>query len=393
MNKIATVIRPAVLDGVSIVDADTHITEVHDLWTSRAPARFKDRVPQVKIRNGVPEWVIDGDKTLCTGCPASAIRRDGSKVGVEFFDMKFDEAHPSSYDIKERLRYMDAAGITAQIAYPNVLGFGGHRLAVVDPELSLLTAQIFNDAMAELQAVSGNRIFPMAMTPWWDIKESVAEAKRCHKMGLRGMNTNSDPQTNGLPDLPNQHWYPFWEVCQDLELPINFHVGSSDISMSWFGTGVWPAIDTEAKKLAFGTNMLFIGNSRVLTNIILSGFLDNFPRLKIVSVESGIGWIPFLLESLEYQMQENWITCKTSPLEVFQRQIYACSWFEKRNFVAHVRMLGADTVMFETDYPHPTCLYPDALNYIATAAAEFTPDERRKVFGGNAAKLYKIPVT
>jgi predicted TIM-barrel fold metal-dependent hydrolase len=113
--------------------------------------------------------------------------------------------------------------------------------------------------------------------------------------------------------------------------------------------------------------------------------------LKVVSVESGVGWIPAVLESLEYQMAENWLACKVSPLEIFARQIYVCGWFERRNFVEAARQTGVDNVMFETDFPHPTCVYPDALNTFAQTASGFTREERRKIFGGNAVKVYNLP--
>ena len=74
---------------------------------------------------------------------------------------------------------MDEAGIYAQIVYPNVIGFGGQNTAQVDPELRLVSTQIYNDAMAELQEESGDRLCPMALLPWWDIDAAVKETRRC----------------------------------------------------------------------------------------------------------------------------------------------------------------------------------------------------------------------
>ena len=65
----------------------------------------------------------------------------------------------------------------------------------------MLCATIFNDAMAEIQERSGGRMFPMAIVPWWDIDGAVAEVERAHALGLRGVNTNADPQNEGCPDL------------------------------------------------------------------------------------------------------------------------------------------------------------------------------------------------
>jgi uncharacterized protein len=384
--------KPSVMTGISVIDADTHVTEWHDLWTSRAPSRFKDLVPQVKKVGDQLHWVIDGDKSLGVACPCSAIHKDGSKSkGDEFVWWNLDEVHPGSYGVKARVAYMDQTGISAQIAYPNVLGFGGQKAIMVESELRLAATQIYNDAMAQMQEESGNRIYPMALMPWWDMKETVSEARRCHKMGLRGVNTNSDPQMHNLPDLTDPHWHPLWETCIELDLPINFHIGASETSMSWFGSGVWPSFNLTTQ-LAFGGTMTFLSNARVLVNMILSRFLEKFPQLKIVSVESGVGYLPFLLECCEYQMREFDIKYEISPLELFRRQIYACSWFERRNFVTSARALGIDNIMFETDFPHPTCLYPNALQYLEAPASEMTLEERRKVFGGNAARVYNISV-
>jgi hypothetical protein len=153
-----------------IIDADTHLTEPHDLWTKRAPAHLKDRVPQVKMLDGQMSWVIGGDQSIGTGAhPNSSILKQGGKVRDldKFLKLKFDDVHLGSSSVKERLAVMDEAGVYAQIVYPNILGFGGQASARVDPELRLACVQIYNDAMAELQAESGQRLFPMALLPWW----------------------------------------------------------------------------------------------------------------------------------------------------------------------------------------------------------------------------------
>ena len=188
------------LKGVKVVDADTHITEWPDLWTSRAPARYKDRVPQRRTVDGVTKWMID-DFELARNYGYSAIMKDGSKLaGLDFFNHPLEDVTRGAYDLKARLDYLDEAGIAAQIAYTNLLGFGGGKSMKVDKTLREVSIQIQNDAMAELQAASNNRVYPMAMIPWWDLEASLKEAKRCADMGLRGINTHSNPQHHGLPE-------------------------------------------------------------------------------------------------------------------------------------------------------------------------------------------------
>ena len=142
-------------EGMCIIDADTHLTEPHDLWTSRAPSAFLDRVPQVRTIDGTPMWVVDGI-TLSRAGASGVVGRDGVKVpGLEFFNWDIEDVHAGAYSIPDRLEMMDEQGIWAQIVYPNTVGFGGQNFGkVADPALRRLAVQIYNDAMAEMQEES-----------------------------------------------------------------------------------------------------------------------------------------------------------------------------------------------------------------------------------------------
>ncbi|CAN7195493.1 amidohydrolase family protein [Phenylobacterium sp. LjRoot225] len=399
MNK-PVLNNPAVFGGRKVIDVDTHLVEPHDLWLKRAPAKYLDRVPQVKVVDGVRSWVIDGDKILLKGAvPASTVTLDGSKwPGLEFINHQFEEVHLASHSTRERVQMMDAMGITAQILYPNILGFGGQNAVQVDEDLRLVSVQIFNDAMADIQRESGERIFPMALIPWWDVDLSVKEIERSHAMGLKGININSDPhyliRADGsrLPDLGDEHWNPMWEACVSLDMPVNFHIGASEQSMDFVGAQGWPGLHYDMRA-ALGGAMLFINNGRVMGNLILSGLLDRFPGLKFVSVESGIGWIPFILEAIDYEYKEtgaNVARLQRLPSEYFKSNFHACFWFERRDLTHTIKAVGVDNVLFETDFPHPVCLYP--VDDMDKAMAGLTEEEKVKVLSGNAAKVYNIKV-
>jgi predicted TIM-barrel fold metal-dependent hydrolase len=233
----------------------------------------------------------------------------------------------------------------------------------------------------------------MAVLPAWDVDACVREAHRAHELGMRGVNLTSDPQDQGAPDLANRAWDPLWEVCSELELPVHFHIGASLTTMTFFDNYPWPSHDDDTK-LAIGGTLLFIGNGRVVVNIICSGMLERFPTLKIVSVESGAGWVPFIVEALDYEMAENAPKLREelslSPSEYFRRQIYATMWFERTDLPSLVRAVGDDNILFETDFPHPTCLYPNPLASAAENMRELSEETRDKILGGNATKLYKL---
>ncbi len=377
------------LKGVKVVDADTHITEWPDLWTSRAPAKYRDRVPQRRTVGGVTKWMID-DFELAKNYGYSAIMKDGSKLaGLDFFNHPLEDVTAGAHNLQARLAYLDENGIAAQIAYTNLLGFGGGKSMKVDQELREISIRIQNDAMAEMQVESKNRIYPMAMIPWWDIKASVREAERCADMGLRGINTHSNPQHHGLPDLGHEYWSPLWELCEDRGLPVNFHVGFSQGAEGWENPDVWPSL-TGYEKYAVSGSMLFAPNMITIVNLLLSNVFRRHPRLKFTSVESGVGWVPFMLENLDYQVRENLPGKPSTVFEDFRRHFYICYWAERDGLLETVRRTGADNVLFETDYPHPTCLYPDPIGYHRATLEQLSPVDRAKVFGGNAEKLYHL---
>jgi predicted TIM-barrel fold metal-dependent hydrolase len=384
------------MDRIAVINADTHLTEPHDLWTSRAPKEWVDRVPQVQEVKGRAMWTIDGE-VFGNAVGAAVILPDGSKsFGTGFMQLGIDDVHAGASAVAPRLAVMDEQGIYAQIVYPNVVGFGGQRFVdVVDPILKSLCATIYNDAMAEIQEESGGRMYPMAILPWWDLDAAIAEVSRVHALGLRGINTNADPQNQGFPDLADRHWDPLWAACADLSMPVNFHIGASATSMSWLGSMPWPSFDDE-RKLALGSLGVMISNFRTIGNLLLSGVLERHPTLHVVSVESGLGWIPFLLEGLDYEIHE----CAPHiaehlsllPSEYFRRQVHACYWFERDNLQGAIDALGSDNILFETDFPHPTCLYPDSLDRAAKPLRAIEPGVRRKILSTNAATLYRIPV-
>lgn len=387
-----------IAEDVKVVDADTHLTEAHDLWTKRAPAKYRDRVPHVEQVDGQPTWVVDGTPLGFAG-GGGVIDRDGEKFpfSESMIVWGIDRIHQAAYDPSVRLELMDECGIHAQVLFPNSIGLGGQGLSSVvgDPVLRRLCVEIYNDAAAELQDWSNCRFLPMPVLPAWDVGECVREAERVADLGLRGVNMTSDPQDLGSPDLANRAWDPLWEVCADRHLPVHFHIGASLTAMNFYGNYFWES-QHEYVKPAIGGSMLFINNARVVINTVFAGIFDRFPTLKMVSVESGVGWIPFILETMDYELWENApaqaAELSRKPSEYFQDHWYATFWFEQnRGDVQYlVDAVGEDNILFETDFPHPTCLYPAPLDTIEEKMGALRPASRRKILGENAAKLYRL---
>jgi len=384
-------------EGFQIIDADTHYTEPYDLWTSRAPKDLQNRVLHVEKVNGVDTWFAEGNE-IGFARGGGVVAKDDSKIPfLESSDKGLDWVHDGAFEPQARLDMMDECGIHAQVLFPNVVGLGGSTLnnVIPDESLRMLCLEIYNDAMAEMQTDSKNRFIPMTLMPAWSVDRCVQETIRAHKLGLRGINMTSDPQDAGSPDLASRAWDPLWKVCSDLNMPVHFHIGSSNTAMDFFGKYFWPSQD-EYVKPAIGGGLLFLNSARVVMNTIFSGVFDRFPDLTMVAVESGIGWVPFILETMDYEPSENapeqYKAMKYKPSEYFAKNWYATFWFEEAQGDLQNLMdkVGDDRILFETDFPHPTCIYPAPLAHVDNAVSSLRPETQARVMGDNARTLYRL---
>ena len=388
-------------EGLKIIDVDSHFSEPHDLWTSRAPARMKEMVPRVMEKDGDKMWVVGEDqKVLHRASPTSVVGKDYNKIrGGDFLATNMDQVHQASWDLVERVKILDAFGIHSQVLYPNVGGTGFTLYASDDEDFRRTTVEIYNDVTLEAQAATNGRIMPMTVTPFWSIEAAVKEVERCADLGSHGIVLGGDVHTAGVPHLGEEYWDPLWELCVERDLPINFHIGNSEIAQILYHKAAWPGYGPE-KHLAVTSCSLYIDNARAIGNLIYSGVPHRHPKIKFVSVESGLGWLPFYLESLDYQLVET--ACNETsfmdraPSEYFKRNFHASFWFESGlgTGIQHViDAIGDDNIMFETDFPHPTCLYPGPLDFLEKSVVPLPDATRRKLVQDNAAKLYNVDIS
>lgn len=372
------------------IDADTHISEPADVWTSRVPARWRDRVPQVRWDDEKQEecWFLGEEKMLPVGLTALA----GWPEKFPQHPPTFEAAHRASYDASARIRYMDEVGCRAHVLYPNVGGFGNQFfLRISDSELKLACVRAYNDFLLDWISPDPSRFIPIMATPFWDVEAATREVERCARLGFKGILFTAAPQDFGLPLLGDPHWDPLWSVAQEAGLPISFHIGSGDDFGDFSPERI--ASMGMAPAYALSSCKLFLNNGMQLADLLLSGVLARFPELRFVSVESGIGWVPFVLEAADYSLaQANTSDGRSfdlKPSEYFHRQVYACYWFE-REAKQHFESVGTGNILFETDFPHPTCLYGNIEETIEEGLRGQSESVRRGILFDNAAALYGL---
>ncbi len=379
------------MSGYTIIDVDTHVTETPDLWTSRVPARMRDAVPRVDTdAQGRQWWVLKDKRIASPGLSATAGVGD-----MKSWPKTYAEMHPGAYDAKARLQYMDHMGIWAMVMYPNVGGFGNQQfLKLGDPELMLTCVQAYNDWQTEWASADARRLLPITSTPFWDVAAAVREVRRCAAMGHKGILFTGDPQSLGQPLLGDPHWNPLWEVAVELDLPISFHIGSGNME-DGLQRDKMKAYGRMATFTELSVNV-FLRNGMQLNDLLMSGVLARYPTIKFVSVESGIGWIPFVLEAMDYQFKDNRVPEERPeldmlPSEYFARNVYACYWFEQTAPRRLIDKVGVDNILFETDFPHPTSLFGEEVHKrIQGGLADCEEAVRRKILWANGQKLYRV---
>jgi predicted TIM-barrel fold metal-dependent hydrolase len=404
-------------DRPLLVDCDAHFTEPPDLWSSRAPVSRQARMPEQRTVDGRTGWYVDGELWASIG--GNTIRQGRKKVLGEHIIQPFEEVDPAAWDVKERLALMDEQGIEAQVVYPNGVGFASnHIFAIADAAQRAEILQVFNDFYVDLQRNSGERLIPQAMLPIWDMDLTIKEMTRLLDKGIRGFTLSDKPELLGLPELPEPYFEPMWNLFNESGAVVNFHIGAGNrreeveairaaryakpdavptppatpptvAAPSWRSFGV-------QRRFAVGATQVSMSNVRIIVNLCMSNLFDRYPKLQVVSAESGIGWIPFILESMEFQLDEMVTNPdevafqKRRPSEYFRDHIYVMFWFETFGPQSMIPTIGADRVLLETDLPHPTCLYPNAREHFDKVLAGLDEESRRRIIRQNAIDLYKL---
>jgi uncharacterized protein len=384
------------VDATLIIDTDSHVSEPPDLWTSRiSSARWGEQIPHLihDDRNDVERWVVGGKRL--TGIAGWAMA--GWRDYPPSHPRTIEEADPGAFYPVERTEWLDKFGISAQVLYPNLLAFFPYAfLAIDDSGLQRECVQAYNDFLVDFSANAPGRYLPLTAIPFWDVAASVEEIERCHALGHKGIVFAGKPHKIGLPNLSDPHWAPIFEVAQELDASLNFHVGFQEMNEAdirqIIGSG------TDRANYAKASSLSLLGNAEAIADVIMSGICDRYPTLKFVSVESGFGWLPYFVETMDWQ----WLNSGAAkdmpdrllPSEYFRRQILGSFWFERES-IRRLVDLYPENVMFETDYPHPTSLSPGPASssrtpaeMIAESLAGVPEETCRKVLFDNAAALY-----
>ena len=399
-----------------VVDADGHTMEPDDLWVDRLDhARWGDWIPRKVTENEVYETLYVGGTIRSGGREVrDAVARAVGKTPRELYDLLQSIRVPGGYDPDARLADMDRDGIDAAVLYPSLAMFFGPVdpiPALHDVEFVADCQRAYNDWVAEYCAAAPARLFGIAAVPLQDPDRAVAEAERAvNRLGLRGVFIRPsaylfDAAGNELP-LNHSAYDRFWAACQDLDVPVALHPGVHvDTPGACRKFGLVAAtenimLSNSAHDELHGGSALgqAVGNTVdmivSLGRLVMGGVCERFPRLRLLLLESGGGWVPTQLERMDEQvkafpLERRWLSLL--PSEYFRRQCWAGFEPDEWNIAQCADFLGADRLLWASDYPHPEFHF-GVVKELEQAIAALGSADRTRILGGNAIEAYRLPL-
>ena len=396
---------------VLTVDADGHVTEPGDLWTARMDHdRWGDWIPRREHFHDVYETTYFGGEVAIGG--KDAIDELCARLGItpkERYDLLAQLRLPGATNPIVRLEDMDRAGIDVAVLYPSIgLMFGPQpRIdALRNVEFAAACQRAYNDWIAQYCAAAPGRLYGVAAVPLQDVTRAVAEAERAvGELGLRGVFIRPSPYVDELP-LSHRVYDPFWAACQDLDVPVALHPGvytdtpgacrkfalvSDSPNMMLANSGVDENTGGSALGQAVGNTVDMIVS---MGRLLMGGVCERYPRLRFIFLESGGGWCATQLQRMDEQvkafpLERRWLSML--PSEYFTRQCYAGFEAEEWNLAASAEFLGADRILWASDYPHPE-YHDDVVDELHEAIAPLSAEQQQLLLGRNAIDAYRLPM-
>jgi predicted TIM-barrel fold metal-dependent hydrolase len=378
----------------NLISGDNHIDLTYcppELWSAQAPAKWRLLVPRVEELEDGLHWFVEGqDKGMWNGVGPGFLKYQPGVFGhideMKAVGFEWDNrrgAAPRPTTPAHRLADLDKDGVDAEIIYGclminDLIGDGGMRA---------WCNQKYNDWAADFAKKSDpRRVFPLAIIPNNDPQVAAAEVRRCAAMGLKGGDLAFKRMS--VP-LYHRDWYALWEAAAECSFPISFH------STGFKGLRAPDTPQMEQEYLIqfrLVRSALFqLDGMEVLVSLLASGACEKYPDFKFILGESGVTWIPYVLDRLdtEYHDRARALGFSMKPSDYFRRQGFTT--YQQDQFMEPIiPLVGEDNIIWGADYPHPDCIWPTSRQHIEMNLKDVPERVRRKITCENVQRLYDI---
>lgn len=365
------------------VDCDSHVLEPADLWETHIDPRYRDRAIAVRDIDGVETLLADGQPILAgslAGLGGAHLDRrslfDGS--------MRYaDGCPPASHDPAARVALLDEWGVDAALVFPTI---GILPLPLADQGLLNAYAAAYNRWMADHAADARGRVLPVAQLNLGDVDAAVAQLEWCLARGFKAAFVPPEPVADRL--LSDPALDPVWHRCAEAGIPICLHV------VVRFGAGM--PFDTWLQRgagMLFGFSLGAPGQLMpALVNLILGGVFDRVPELRVLLVEAGAGWAPYLMDRLHQKQATLGVLfepLRLDPADYVRRNCWFVAEAGERTIGACCDLVGDDRVLWGSDYPHIDADI-GAVEAIRASTAGLHATRRAGVLGETARQLFGL---
>jgi len=373
------------------ISADCHLDlpwMPPDLFVSEAPAALKDRMPFVAdgpdgprwtARNGASFGLVNGVGPVGTKyVPGSHARVDVMAATGLYEDGKKGIRRVS--DPHLRIKDLDRDGVDAEVIY----GILGAASRLNDKEASNEMLRIYNTWLVEFCRPYPERHIGLACLPYGDIDAAVKEVYRVAKLGLRGIELSCSWD---MEPMWHPMWEPLWKAVNEVQLPLHFHT---------FPT-VSPRVFEEhtglTRRAAFFTvvSSFQMNLVNILAALMGAAVFERYPNVRVAFGESGIGWVPYALDRMDFEWEDRFrdLGLKMRPSDYWRRQCKATFQFDRIG-TKLIEDMGAESLMWGSDYPHGDGVWPESAKYIAEQFRDLPREVTYKITCENAGKFYGL---
>ena len=381
---------PVIKAGDLIVDADAHVNPSHDMWADYLPEAYRDQAPRVEHGEDCDYIVFEGRRRK-----VNLISAQAGRTGKDFkMEGRVADARAGGWMPRARLDDMNQDGIDTAVM------FGGGPLGTGNVELYRASFGAYNRWLADFCAYAPDRFVGVGYVPMENVDDAIAMMKDCVARGLKAINipafpmgklaslNGGDMQTkaltgdvNGDRSYADAEFDPFWKAACDLGVPITIHLGGRAVRF------------TEPKFFLSDLLMSKFGMGEPIAIMIYGGVFQRFPDLKLVSVESGVGWFAFAANYMDetWHKQRYWVNSvlEKEPSYFMDRNIYG-SFIHDRAGILMRDLPGAGNIMWSSDYPHSETTFPHSMAKIEELFAGVPAEDRRMIVGERAKILYNL---
>jgi len=373
------------------ISADCHLDlpwMPPDLFTSMASKEMKDRMPYVVETDEGPKWTSKnganfGFKNGVGPGGAKYVKGKHHRVDVMADTGLYEDGAKDVRRVSDphlRIKDLDRDGVDAEVIY----GILGASSRLNDRDASNEMLRIYNDWLKEFCSHYPDRHIGLACLPYGDIDAAVKEIHRVAKLGLRGLELSCSWD---MEPMWHPMWEPLWKAVNDVQLPLHFHtfptVPNDLISKhpGRVGRSVFFSVVS-----SFQMNLI-----NILAAVMAANVFERYPNLRIAFGESGCGWIPYALDRMDFEWEDRFtdLGLKMKPSDYWRRQCKATFQFDRIG-AKLIDDMGAETLMWGSDYPHGDGVWPNSTQYIKEQFAEVPADVTRMITCTNAGKFYGL---